>query len=269
LYLGYRPRFGQEAIDRLSVPVTHSQVAPPNTTSFDWRNIPSVITPMKDQGACGSCWAFSAISEVESMWALAGKSKTLTQLSAQQVVSCDKGGEDYGCFGGDTVTAYKYIMKDGVGGLETERDYPYTSGKSGVDGPCMFKQEKVFAKMTGFTYATPPCFGSCIGQNETLLANNLATVGPVSICVAASSWMDYKSGILSDNCPFGYTTLDHCVHLVGYQTNEKGVKYWLVKNQWGEDWGQKGYIWIQFGKNLCGIADEATFVTITPHPEQH
>jgi len=257
-YLGYKPLFGQAAIDRLNHPVMEvSEKTPNNDTDFDWRKL-GAITAVKDQGQCGSCWAFSAVEEMESAWFLAGNK--LTELSPQQVVSCDTKGKDLGCQGGDTVTAYDYMKANG---LETEADYPYKSGESGSDGKCKFTASKVAAKMTNFTYATPPCFNGCKNQDETTLAANIAKVGPASICVnAGDNWQSYSGGILSKNCGSAYTSLDHCVHLVGYSTNASGVKYWLVRNSWGTDWGNKGYIWIKVGSNLCGIADEATFVQI-------
>jgi C1A family cysteine protease len=261
-YLGYKPSFGQAAIDRLAMPVlqstaTANSLNAPNTTDFDWRKL-GAVTRVKDQGQCGSCWAFSAVEEMESAWFLAGH--PLTELSPQQVVSCDKKGKDEGCNGGDTVTAYVYMKQ---AGLEADKDYPYKSGESGDDGPCRYSQAKVAAKMTNWTYAVTPCFSSCKNQDENTLAANLAQTGPASICVVAGdNWQLYSGGILSKNCPSAYGSLDHCVQLVGYSTNASGVKYWLVRNSWGTDWGNQGYIWIKFGSNLCGLADEATFVQI-------
>jgi C1A family cysteine protease len=256
-YLTYKPKFGQAAIDRLNHPVIASAKQAPNTTDFDWRKL-NAITRVKDQGDCGSCWAFSAVEEFESAWFLGGH--PLTELSPQQVVSCDKKGKDQGCNGGDTVTAYVYLLKNG---LETEKDYPYRSGQSGDDGPCTYSSSKVAAKMTNWTYAVTPCFTGCKNQDETTLAANIAKTGPASICVnAGDNWQSYTGGILSKNCPSNYPSLDHCVHLVGYATNPSGIKYWLVRNSWGTDWGNDGYIWIKFGSNLCGVADEATFVQV-------
>jgi C1A family cysteine protease len=249
-HLGFVPYLHK---NKRNVPVKkpRSMVAP---TSFDWRT-KGAVTPVKDQGQCGSCWAFSATEEIESMWFLSNG--TLPVLSPQQVTSCDK--TDGGCNGGDTPTAYQYVKSSG--GLESNKDYPYTSGTSGQTGSCKFDKTKVVASIKGFSYATPPCTDSCSHQDEATLAANLAQTGPVSICVYAESWMDYQSGILNSNCPNSYSSLDHCVQLVGY--NKAGsIPYWIVRNSWNTNWGVNGYIYIQSGSNLCGVADEATFATI-------
>ncbi|KNC45942.1 cruzipain [Thecamonas trahens ATCC 50062] len=213
--------------------------------AYDWRDHkPAVITPVKNQGQCGSCWAFSAVSEVESMWALAGHE--LVVLSEQQVVDCDT--TDDGCNGGDTISAYHYIEK--AGGLVPEKDYPYTAR----DGKCkdsVVKKDAV-AKIMGYNYATSPST-----KNETQLAANLMSTGPVSICVDASSWQTYTSGILS-HCG---KQLDHCVQITGWGTSGSEM-YWWVRNSWATSWGMSGYIQLKFGQNTCGLADEATIVTI-------
>jgi cathepsin F len=223
--------------------------------SFDWRS-KGAVTEVRDQGLkCGSCWAFSAVEELESMHFLAGN--PLTFLSTQQVVSCDK--VDGGCRGGDTIPAYAYMIENGIA---SEVDYPYISGPTGIDGKCYFNSSTpVTATMRNYTYATKPCFDSCPKQDENTLQSNLEKVGPVSICVAADTWQFYQSGILSGSCAHSYPSLNHCVQLTGYGT-EGTTKYWNVRNQWGTSWGEKGYMRIKFGANLCGLADEATFVVV-------
>jgi len=208
---------------------------------FDWRNyVPHPITPVKVQGQCGSCWAFSATEEIESAWILSGHNLTL--LSEQQIVDCDK--SDAGCNGGDTPTAYQYVIS--AGGLETEAAYPYTA----KDGKCSATAPKV-ATITGFKYATSK-------KNETQLLNALATIAPISICVDAASWDSYAGGVLT-KCG---SKLDHCVQLVGYGTDSaSGLDYWEVRNSWGTSWGENGYIKLKRGSNICGIADEATIAT--------
>jgi cathepsin F len=254
-YLNFRPLTGQAAVDRLSMPVHESTVVGDSPASFDWRT-KGAVTPVKDQGQCGSCWAFSATQAMESSWFLAGN--TLPILAPQQIVSCDTKGQDAGCNGGDTVTAYAYLESSG---LQSEQSYPYTSGTTGVDGKCKYNSSSVVARMTNFTYATPPCMDTCKKQDEETLANNIVSTGPASICVnAGNNWQVYTGGIIKKNCAGAYTDLDHCVHLVGFNTNKAGVKYWIVKNSWADTWGEKGYINLKFGSNMCGVADEATFV---------
>merc|ERR1712110_876683 len=120
------------------------------TKAIDWRS-KGAVTPVKDQGNCGSCWAFSATEEIES--AVFMSTKKLPVLSTQQIISCDR-GQDEGCNGGDTVTAYKYVEK--AGGLDTGSDYPDKSHKTGKTGRCTWDKKKT-ATVSGFSYATPPC----------------------------------------------------------------------------------------------------------------
>jgi C1A family cysteine protease len=228
----------------------HTSVAAP--TSFDWRtHKPSVVTPVKDQGQCGSCWAFSTTESVESMWALAGNS--LAVLSPEQIVDCDT--VDQGCNGGDTPTGFEYVTQ--AGGLESESAYPYTAG-SGDAGNCQFDASSVVAKINNFTWAIPECTGSCDSQSMSQVQSKLATTGPFAICVYAEPWQDYSGGIFNDaSCTHAYTDLDHCVQMVGYTPD-----YWLVRNSWAADWGEAGYIYVSTKEakgNLCGVLDEVNF----------
>jgi len=210
--------------------------------SLDWRT-KGAVTPVKNQGQCGSCWAFSANEGVESAWILAGKPKII--LSPQQIVSCDT--EDDGCDGGDLPTAFAYVKQKGQ---ETETKYPYTSG-GGDTGSCKFNAQYVVAHISGFQYATK-------NRNETQMQAAMVTKGPLSVCVDAETWQDYSGGIVKSDCG---TDLDHCVQIVGW-AKESNTPYWIVRNSWGTDWGLDGYIYIERNKDLCGIALEATYVTI-------
>eukprot|EP00742_Colponemidia_sp_Colp-10_P001728 GILJ01001850.1.p1 GENE.GILJ01001850.1~~GILJ01001850.1.p1 ORF type:complete len:349 (-),score=63.76 GILJ01001850.1:198-1214(-) len=230
----------KRAAERSSVPVMEALPAA-TSSSIDWRK-KGAVTPVKDQQQCGSCWAFSATEQIESNWALAGNS--LVELSPQQIVSCDT--TDGGCNGGDTITAFEYVEK--AGGLDTDKVYPYKSG-SGDSGTCKFVKSGVVAKITGYKYVTQ---SKDEKQMEAALEQS-----PLSVCVEADTWQDYSSGIIKSNCG---TDLDHCVQVVGMNTESK-VDYWIVRNSWNTDWGQDGYIYIQRGKDLCGIADEVTIVT--------
>jgi len=250
----YRPHAYKRPEAVVSVPSRENVDIVGNVTSFDWRT-KGAVTAVKDQGQCGSCWAFSATEEVESAHFL--QKGSLPILAPQQTVSCDT--TDGGCDGGDTTTAYAYMQEKGV---ETEAAYPYTSGVSGVTGTCTYNSADVVTKVANFTYATPPCTSACNTQDEETLAANLLTYGPVSICVdATDAWQSYTSGVLK-TCPHAYTDLDHCVQLVGFDTNALGVKFWLVRNSWAADWGVAGYIHLLYGSNVCGVADEATLVTV-------
>lgn len=215
----------------------------PLADSIDWVK-KGACTPVKDQGMCGSCWAFSAVEAIESYGKLSGH-YPLQVLSTQQVTSCDHVGEDAGCKGGFTETAYQYVVKNG--GITSEKKYPYKSGKTWKTGICYGKKAKdVVEKITGFVSVK-------FGEDNLLKAVN---EGPVSICIAADSLMDYNRGIVK-KCP---GEVDHCVQVSGYGVSG-GEKYWTVKNSWATDWGEKGFVRILQGQNLCNISGDATYPT--------
>jgi cathepsin F len=210
---------------------------------FDW-NEKKAVTPVYDQGQCGSCWAFSATEAIESQWFLAGHS--LVSLSPQQIVDCDKGRGDEGCNGGDTPTAYQYVMS--AGGMDTMAAYPYTA----EDDPCAFKASGIAATIKDWTYITQ-------NKNETEMQLKLLAVGPLSICVDATIWQFYIGGVISDFCG---TSLDHCVLITGYDDAYEdwgeSLQIWKIRNSWGADWGESGYVYVERGYDLCGVADEVT-----------
>jgi cathepsin F len=231
------------------LPHTHKK-AP---ASFDWRtHSPKVVTDVKDQGQCGSCWAFSATENIESMWALKGHD--LVELAPEQIVDCDT--VDGGCNGGDTPTAFQYVMS--AGGLERETTYPYTAGQSGTSGTCNFDKSSVVASIGNFSWVIPECMDSCDNQQMAPVKTYLSTVGPFAICVFAEPWQDYSGGIFNDQgCSHDAPSLDHCVQLVGYTDS-----YWIVRNSWNSDWGEAGYIYVSTKEvkgNLCGVLDEVNF----------
>jgi C1A family cysteine protease len=219
------------------------RVASPDT--FDWRS-KGAVTAVKDQGQCGSCWAFSVTENIESVWILAKglNNETLPPLAPQQIVDCDT--SDLGCSGGNPPTAYDYVQS--AGGLDDEKDYPYTA----QDGTCAFKSSAVVAKITGYKYATD--------GDEGTMKDNLASWAPLSICVDARYWQDYTSGIMTEwQCDW-IVQLDHCVQAVGYDTTAS-TPFWIVRNSWGTDWGEDGYIRLQYGTNTCGLTQESTSAT--------
>lgn len=188
--------------------------------SVDWRQ-KGVTSPVKNQGGCGSCWAFSATEVLESHAAL--QSGKLLTLSPQQLVDCapnpDSCGGTGGCQGSTQWLAFNYTS---TVGLSLESDYPYR----GRDMQCNAGQIKSAAQNKG--YVRLPT------NDYTALMNAIATLGPIAISVAANDWMFYSSGVFDGPCD---NTIDHAVVLEGY-----GPGYYLVRNSWGESWGEKGYI---------------------------
>jgi C1A family cysteine protease len=240
-YLGYR-----KISTETPVAVELEEPQAPLPAAFDWSK-KGAVTPVKDQQQCGSCWAFSATEGVESAWFLA-KGK-LIEMSPQQIVSCDT--VDQGCNGGDLPTAFAYVQSSG---LETEAEYPYTSG-NGDSGTCQYNQQDTVASISGFKYATTT-------GNETQMQVAMLTAGPLSVCVEADTWQNYNGGVMTNDCG---DNLDHCVQVTGWNVDNSQsppVPYWIVRNSWNVNWGINGYIWIERNLDLCGISDEATFVTI-------
>jgi C1A family cysteine protease len=250
-YLGFYPKHAETLGHPQHLP-GYARVNCVGQTQCNYANL-GAVTPVKNQGQCGSCWAFSTTEAVETAWFMANH--TLDQLSPQQIVSCDK--QDAGCNGGDTPTAYAYVIS--AGGLETSAEYPYTA----TDGVCKFNAADIDASIYNWTWGITPCNTpatyDCNNQNETGMMTVVQQLGPQSICVDAQPWQTYKSGVFnSPLCKHGYYDLDHCVQVTGYGT-ESGQEYWLVKNSWGVTWGEQGYIKLIYGVNMCGVADEVTY----------
>jgi len=213
-------------------------------SEVDWRK-EGVVTPVGNEAGCSCCWAFAVTGAVEGAHAI--KTGNLVSLSNQQLVDCSKGNN--GCYGGNNGVAYEYIIE--IGGLESEFDYPYTSGITHKGGACQFSKSKVKATISSFNRVK--------SEDENALKQAVATVGPISVAVDADSWRNYRTGVFYDpNCTS--RGIDHAVLVIGYGT-ENGQDYWLVKNDWGSGWGEEGYIKIARNRNnTCGIA------TMTSYP---
>jgi len=209
-----------------------------------------VVGPIVNQGACGSCWAFSATTALESQVAIQ-KNTSVAKLSEQFLVDCDhqcgtyrfESGCDSGCNGGLMPSAWLYVKS--VGGQPSEKDYPY----KGVGGTCV-RDKKPVSTLSNWEF-TP--------ENEDQIAAYVVRYGPVAVAVDAASWSFYTGGVMTSSsiCPtIGPNPayyLDHGVAVVGYGTATDGTPYWLIRNSWGAGWGEQGYCRILRGKGYCGV----------------
>jgi C1A family cysteine protease len=208
-------------------------------TPIDWR-AKGAVTHVKDQGQCGSCWAFSTTGNIEGQNFLAGHK--LTALSEQELVSCDT--TDDGCNGGLMDQAFQWLISNRNGVIVTESSYPYVSG--GGDAPsCSLSGKVPGATISGF---------QDLPHDEGQMLTWLQSHGPIAVAVDATSWQTYQGGILSD-CESDQ--IDHGVLVVGYGLSGS-TGYWIVKNSWASSWGENGYIRVQFGTNQCLINNYPT-----------
>jgi len=224
-------------------------------STVDWRT-KGAVSAVKDQGQCGSCWAFSTTETIESAWFLFNG--TLPTLAPQQIVDCDMFPVDSGCNGGTTQFAYEYVMLQG--GMDSEESYPYVSGQSGERDGCSFDPTAVQAKIGNWSYVIPVCTDFvCDTQDENGMITGLAALGPLSVCLNANNWQDYSSGVMDPNTCGGHGLLDedHCVQVVGYN-QQANPAYWIVRNSWNTQWGVQGYIYLTMGSNTCGLANMVT-----------
>jgi len=218
-------------------------------TSYDWVS-KGAVTPIKNQGDCGSCWSFSTTGSVEGCHFLIGN--PLVALSEQNLMDCSTAQGNEGCDGGLMTDAMNYIISNK--GIDTEASYPYTA----EDGTsCNYNPANSGSTLSSYVNVVQ-------GSETDLLAK--AAMGPTSVAIDASqdTFQFYSSGVYySTTC--SSTQLDHGVLVVGWgveSNNTQTPDYWMVKNSWGTDWGMNGFIWMARNmNNNCGIATMATLPT--------
>ncbi|XP_047397057.1 pro-cathepsin H [Sciurus carolinensis] len=216
----------------------------PYPTSMDWRKKGNFVSPVKNQGACGSCWTFSTTGALESAVAIA--SGKMLSLAEQQLVDCAQNFNNHGCQGGLPSQAFEYILYNK--GIMGEDTYPYL----GKDSNCKFQPEKAIAFVKDVANITL--------NDEEAMVEAVALYNPVSFAFEVTEdFMLYKSGVYSSaSCHKTPDKVNHAVLAVGYG-EENGIPYWIVKNSWGSQWGNNGYFLIERGKNMCGLAACASY----------
>lgn len=218
-------------------------------TSVNWATVPGKVNPVKDQGQCGSCWAFSAVAAMESAHAIF--KGTLLSLSEQNLVSCSFLQGNLGCNGGMYARAWNYTK---TSPLELESDYPYTSGTTTKSGSCTYNS--ALGKISATSHTS-------VATDNTSIMTAIVQQ-PVSVAIEADTayFQTYTSGVLTNAAACG-TTMDHAVEAVGYGTDPTYGAYYIVRNSWSASWGNQGYVNIGQAPapGICGINQDVMYPT--------
>jgi cysteine peptidase B len=218
-------------------------------TMVDWRD-KGAVTPVPDMGQCGDPCSFAVTGVISSMYFLAGH-RPLTPLSNQQLTSCVTTNE--GCCGCEPDNDYNWIIQDNHGNVATEASYPYNSSDGNVP-PC---------ETTGLVNGATITAWSKVSKNEDEVAQWIATHGPLAVIIDADPWQLYVGGVLSGQSCNSTDGPNHMALLVGYNDANPKLPYWIIRNEWGTDWGVDGYIYIQKGVNCNDIVTDSP-TTVTP-----
>ncbi|XP_067000330.2 cathepsin O isoform X2 [Anabrus simplex] len=212
----------------------------------DWRE-KKIVTPIRDQKACGACWAFSTVETVESMSAI--KTGVLQSLSVQEIIDC-AGNGNMGCSGGDTCGLLEWLVGNKIS-IRNDKEYPL-----------MWKTQacKLKGSESGVQVAPNYTCQYLVGNEEALLAT-LAYHGPVIAAINALSWQNYLGGVIQFHCDSSLEHINHAVQIVGYDRSGD-VPHYIVRNSWGPEFGDKGYIYIAIGSNVCGLASEVSTLDV-------
>uniref|UniRef100_A0A336KK13 cathepsin L n=1 Tax=Culicoides sonorensis TaxID=179676 RepID=A0A336KK13_CULSO len=209
--------------------------------AVDWRE-EGFVTPPENQKSCGACYAFSIAASVEGQ--VFARINKIIKLSTQQMVDCSVSHGNHGCSGGSLRNTLRYLEERG--GLMREKDYPYVAAQN----KCKFIEQLSIVNVTTWAILPP--------RQEELLQLAVATIGPIPISINAAprSFQLYSSGIYDDpECKSN--AVNHAMLLIGYTP-----KYWIIKNWWGKNWGENGYMKIVRGKNMCGLANFPAYAVV-------
>lgn len=216
---------------------------------IDWRE-KGVVSPVRNQGFCGACWAHSVLETVESMISINNNFSQIIELSVQQMIDCAE-NSNFGCNGGDTCNLLEWLIDYNIS-IAFMDEYPNESSSTG----CKTKNldDKNSVQIKNYT-----CLD--LRGKEDKIIYNLAYVGPVVVAINALSWQNYVGGVIQYHCDDDRNNLNHAVQIVGYDMTGE-VPFYIIRNTWGVRFGDEGYVKISMGKNLCGLANQVSTINV-------